>query len=49
MELFKKAEKIKKDIPAVFLALNDKKTPLSAKIFAAVTVVYALSPIEFST
>lgn len=35
------------EIPAVFLALKDKDTPFVAKIIAAVTVAYALSPIDF--
>ena len=42
-----KAKQLKTDIPAVFLALNDKKTPWYAKLFAALTVAYALSPIDF--
>lgn len=39
--------KLKTDIPAIFLALKDKETPFLAKIFAAITVAYALSPIDF--
>ena len=46
MTLKERAEKLKTDIPALFLALKDSRTPVSAKIFAAVTVVYALSPID---
>lgn len=46
MRLKEKAKKIKKDIPAVFLCLKDKNTPITAKIFAAITVGYALSPID---
>ena len=38
--------RLKSDIPAVFLALKDKETPAAAKIFAALTVAYALSPID---
>ena len=45
-ELKEQAAKLKADIPAVFLALKDKRTPLIAKIIAAVTVAYALSPID---
>ena len=37
---------MKTDIPAVFLALKDKKTPWYAKLLAALTVAYALSPID---
>jgi uncharacterized membrane protein YdjX (TVP38/TMEM64 family) len=33
-------------IPALFIAMKKKDTPLMAKIFAAITVVYALSPID---
>ena len=39
-------KKLKKDIPAISLALKDKKTPLVAKVLAGVTIVYALSPID---
>ena len=46
MTLKERAEKLKPDIPALFLALKDSRTPISAKIFAAITVVYALSPID---
>ncbi|MGN0608213.1 MAG: YkvA family protein [Oscillospiraceae bacterium] len=41
-----RAKKLKSDIPAIFLALKDRETPLAAKIFAAVTVAYALSPVD---
>ena len=47
MSLKEKAKQLKIDIPAVFLALKDKKTPWYAKLFAALTVAYALSPIDF--
>ena len=47
MSLKDKAKQLKTDIPAVFLALKDKKTPWYAKLFAALTVAYALSPIDF--
>ena len=46
MKLKEKAKQLKTDIPAVFLALKDKETPLIAKIFAAITVAYALSPVD---
>lgn len=46
MNLKSRAKKLKSDIPAIFLALNDKETPIIAKIFAAVTIAYALSPID---
>lgn len=41
-----KMEKLKQDIPTLFLALKDKDTPVIAKILAAITVGYALSPID---
>lgn len=47
MKLKERVQKLKEDIPAVFLCLKDKKTPVSAKLFAALTVCYALSPIDF--
>lgn len=46
MNLKEHAKKLKTDIPAVFLALKDRKTPLIAKITAGITVAYALSPID---
>jgi len=46
MKLKERAKQLKTDIPAVFLSLKDKDTPLFAKILAAVTVGYALSPID---
>lgn len=46
MDLKNRAKKLKTDIPALFFALKDKKTPLIAKNFAGITVVYALSPID---
>ena len=46
MNLKERAKKLKTDIPAIFLALKDKETPIIAKIFAGITVAYALSPID---
>lgn len=46
MNLKGRAKRLKNDIPAVFLAFKDKQTPWYAKVFATVTVVYALSPID---
>ena len=46
MNFKERAKKLKSDIPAIFLALKDKDTPIIAKILAAVTVAYALSPID---
>ena len=46
MDLKQRAKKLKSDIPAVFMSLKDKDTPKSAKILAALTVAYALSPVD---
>ena len=46
MDLRERAKKLKTDIPAVLLSLKDKDTPMIAKIVAAITVAYALSPID---
>ena len=46
VNLRKRAEQLKKDVPTVFLALGDKETPLIVKIFAGMTVIYALSPVD---
>ncbi len=46
MRLKERAQKLKQDIPAVFLALKDPDTPVLAKLAAAVTVGYALSPVD---
>lgn len=44
--LKERAKQLKTDIPAVFLALKEPRTPWYAKIIAAAVVVYALSPID---
>lgn len=41
-----RAKQLKTDIPAVFLSLRDGQTPAAAKIMAAITVAYALSPVD---
>lgn len=46
MDLKQAARQLKADIPAVFLALHKKETSVTAKVIAAVTIVYALSPID---
>lgn len=46
MDFKERAKKLKTDIPAIFLALKDKDTPIISKIFACITVAYALSPID---
>lgn len=45
-KLKERTRRLKRDIPAVFLALKRKDTPVMAKVAAAVTVGYALSPID---
>ena len=47
MTLKERAERLKSDIPRVYLCFMDGETPLPAKIAAAARVVYALSPIDF--
>ena len=46
MNLKERAGKLKTDLPALFLALKDRETPVLAKVFAGITVAYALSPID---
>lgn len=46
MDLKRRAKQLKTDIPAVFLSLKSKDTPLAAKILAGITIGYALSPID---
>lgn len=45
-KLKQRTKQLTADIPAVFLAMKDKRTPLLAKILAAIVVAYALSPID---
>lgn len=45
-KLKEQAKNLKNDIPAMFFALKHPKTPLRAKLIAAVAVAYALSPID---
>lgn len=44
--LQERAKQLKADIPAIFLALKDPETPAAARIFAGLTVAYALSPVD---
>lgn len=46
MNLKQQAAQLKREIPAVYLALKRRETPLIAKILAAITIAYALSPID---
>jgi len=46
MKLKERARRLKTDIPALYMALKDARTPVSAKLLAALTVCLALSPID---
>lgn len=46
MKLKERANKLKNDVPTLFLSLKDKETPILAKVLACITVAYALSPID---
>ena len=46
MNLRARAASLKRDIPAVYLALKSKRTPVAAKLLAGVTLALALSPID---
>lgn len=46
MKLRERAERLKIDLPAVFIALRKKETPIIAKILAGIIIAYALSPID---
>ena len=40
------AKALKTEVSAIYLSLNDKRTPLFAKVMVIFTVCYALSPID---
>lgn len=42
----KRAQDIKKETYALFLAYKDPRTPWSAKVFTGLVVAYAFSPID---
>jgi len=44
--LKERAKQLKADIPAAFLAMKHRDTPLVAKIIAAIAIFYTLSPID---
>lgn len=46
MVLKKKARQLKQDLPIIYLVWKDRDTPMLAKVLAAMTAVYALSPID---
>ncbi|TDM39550.1 DUF1232 domain-containing protein [Macrococcoides goetzii] len=46
MNLKQRAKQLKIDVPAIFIALHKKETPILAKVLALITIIYALSPID---
>jgi uncharacterized membrane protein YkvA (DUF1232 family) len=44
--IIQKARALKNELSAISLAVNDKRTPFAAKIMIALTIGYALSPID---
>lgn len=46
MNLKERAKQLKIDLPAVFIALKAKETPMKAKVLAGIAIIYALSPID---
>lgn len=46
MSLKERAKALKRDIPALFLALGRRETPWLPKLLAALAVGYALSPVD---
>lgn len=46
MKLKQRAKQLKTDIPTVFLAMKQVDTPKLAKVLAALTLAYGLSPID---
>lgn len=46
MDLKQRARRLKSEVHALYLAYKDPRTPLHAKLFIALVVGYALSPID---
>ena len=46
MNLKEKSNELKQNISAIYIAFKKKQTPIIAKIFAGITIGYALSPID---
>ena len=46
MDLKARAQQLAVDVPAIVMALKERETPFGAKVLAALTVAYALSPID---
>jgi len=45
-KLKQRVQKLKTDIPAVFIAMKHPKTPIIPKFLAVIAIGYALSPID---
>ncbi len=46
MDWKSRAKQLKKELPAIYIAMHKKETPRAAKILAILIVAYALSPID---
>lgn len=46
IRLKKRAQKLKQDIPVIYLVWKDQDTPLAARLVVGCTILYALSPID---
>lgn len=46
MNLKEMSKRLKRDIPAVYLSLKSKETPVAAKLVGGIALIYALSPID---
>ncbi len=46
MNIKEQIKRLKRNIPAIYLALKHKETPKIAKLVAAIIIVYALSPVD---
>lgn len=46
MELKERAGRIAAELPALWLAMKDPRTPAAARIFSSAAVLYALSPVD---
>lgn len=46
-KLKRRAKRLKRQVWSLWLAMKDPRTPLRARLVIAVTVAYALSPIDF--
>ena len=47
MDIKARAKRLKIEIPMIYLLMKDQETPILVKLFATITIVYALSPIDF--